>query len=73
MDALGEVWVGIATHADLVVLDPETGEHHSMLPEQYRHNFMCYSLRPPSREPPNRLPLVRDRAGQVYIRATMRT
>ena len=44
VDASGKVWVGIGQHADLVVWDPHTEKHHSVLPEQYKHNSCCYDL-----------------------------
>lgn len=40
----GKVWAGVGTHAHLMVLDPETGEKHDVLPEKYRSNSICYSL-----------------------------
>ena len=40
----GKVWVGIGTHARLVVLDPKSGERTNVLPEKYRAGSSCYDL-----------------------------
>jgi len=44
VDAQGKVWVGVGTHADLVVWDPNTNEHRSVLPSEYRHNSCAYNV-----------------------------
>jgi len=44
VDHLGKVWVGVGTHAHLVVLDPTTGERVDVLPAEYQANSTCYSL-----------------------------
>ena len=44
VDVLGKVWVGIGTHADLVVYDPQTEEHRSVLPQEYKHNSCAYDV-----------------------------
>ncbi len=44
VDHRGKVWVGVGTHAHLIVLDPATGERHDVLPEQYRGSSSCYDL-----------------------------
>ena len=44
VDAFGKVWVGVGTHAHLVVLDPKTGEKKDVLPQQYRGDSLCYDL-----------------------------
>ena len=35
VDEKGKVWVGIGSRTDLIVLDPATGEKHSVLPDEY--------------------------------------
>jgi outer membrane protein assembly factor BamB len=44
VDAYDKVWVGIGTHADLVVYDPATGKHESVLPAEFKHNSILYAL-----------------------------
>ncbi|NQT15251.1 MAG: hypothetical protein HQ582_21015 [Planctomycetes bacterium] len=44
VDARGKVWVGVGTHADLVVWDASTNEHRSVLPSEYRHNSCAYNV-----------------------------
>jgi len=44
VDDQGKVWVGIGTHADLVVYDPSSGEHRSVLPNEYKHNSTVYDV-----------------------------
>ena len=45
VDGEGKVWAGIGTHADLVVWDPRTEEHRSVLPPEYKHNSCTYDVR----------------------------
>ncbi len=45
VDQRGRVWVGIGTHAHLIVLDPQTGEKRNVLPEQYAGNSQVYNLK----------------------------
>ena len=44
VDSLGKVWAGIGQHADLVVYDPKTEEHRSVLPAEFKHNSCCYDV-----------------------------
>lgn len=44
VDHKGKVWVGIGARAHLVTLDPRTGAHHDVLPQEFAHNSMCYNL-----------------------------
>ena len=44
VDAEGKVWAGIGTHADLVVWDPATEKHRSVLPQEYKHNSCSYNV-----------------------------
>ena len=44
VDAEGKVWAGIGTHADLVVWDPKTEQHRSVLPPEYKHNSCTYDV-----------------------------
>lgn len=44
VDASGKVWVGIGTHAELAVWDPQTGKRRNVLPQQYKHNSCCYNV-----------------------------
>ncbi len=44
VDTVGQVWVGIGTHADLVIWDPGSESRLSVLPEQYGHNSSCYDV-----------------------------
>jgi outer membrane protein assembly factor BamB len=44
VDAQGKVWAGIGTHADLVVWDPKTETHRSVLPDPYKHNSCAYDV-----------------------------
>ena len=43
-DEEGKVWIGIGTHADLVVWDPRTETSQAVLPGTYKHNSCCYSV-----------------------------
>lgn len=49
VDHRGKVWVGVGTHAHLIVLDPETGERHDVLPRAYQSNSTCYDIAASSR------------------------
>lgn len=40
----GDLWVGIGSHADLVVWDPRTKTRHSVLPPEYKDSLSCYGL-----------------------------
>lgn len=44
VDRRGRVWAGVGTRAHLMVIDPETGERHNVLPDEYRGNSICYNL-----------------------------
>jgi len=44
VDHRGKVWAGVGQRAQLMVLDPATGEKHDVLPEEYKHNSSCYNL-----------------------------
>jgi len=45
VDGQGKVWAGIGQHADLVVWDPKTEQHRSVLPPEYKHNSCTYDVR----------------------------
>ncbi len=45
VDPQGRVWVGIGTHAHLIVFDPRTGEKRDVLPAAYRGNSSVYDLK----------------------------
>jgi len=44
VDHRGKVWAGVGNRAHLVVLDPQTGERHDVLPAEYAHNSTVYDL-----------------------------
>lgn len=44
VDAFGKVWAGMGTHADLVVYDPVTGKHQSVLPADFKQNSLVVAL-----------------------------
>jgi hypothetical protein len=38
------VWAGVGTHADLFVIDPRSGQWHSVLPAELKANSMVTRL-----------------------------
>jgi outer membrane protein assembly factor BamB len=44
VDSQGKVWVGIGQHADLVVWDPRSEKHRSVLPDEFTHNSCAYDV-----------------------------
>ena len=46
VDPRGMVWAGVGTHADLFVIDPRSGQWHSVLPEEMKANSMVTRLMP---------------------------